>query len=1176
MLSLQNSPDGRVGAMQYDGHLARTNSTKDQMKCVWRKKSGLFFVSLLILLCSSGIQGQTAERPTEIIIKGDGSSGPFVICGKYILTSTERIQKDTLVLEKDKDYLIDYNKGLLWLTQPLGKNDSLQISFEEFSSSIRKRYFHRRLSFSQETFSTSTSGLSSSISISPNMNASAKEVPGIFTSPVSQLSGDKPFSSNLQISGSKSFSFDLGNAESFSLSQGLNLTLSGNLTRDVKVLALLSDQGRGGTPDGTTKRLEELDKVVMQVNSPNFNGYLGDQYLSFDGNLSGRYDKKLEGISAEGKFTQNSVSASYASSKGKYYLNSFTGVEGKQGPYYLKGENGQRGIQVLPGTEKVYMDGNLLSRGSENDYSIDYSRGVLSFSSSRLVTSDSRIKVEFEYSDQSYERSFYDTKGEWRLLDGKVKLKGLFIDERDDKNNPLSYAFSSKDREILQNSGEDQTKAYKDGAQYIGSGKGDYELLTDSSGSSYYQYAGKDSGSYQVNFSWVGSSQGSYIYTGVGIFKYVSPGKGDYLPVVFLPLPSSHSVLDLDMGLDILPGLSSEIGWGVSKKDLNLFSSLGNENNSGNAFLFKTGFEKQNFELLGNNLSKLKFEGLYRNLGENFSPLGRTDEIEKDRIWGLFDDSQIGTEKVARFKSTFAPVENLTLDMDLGSLNKGDFFQSRRNGFGITVRPFQSIEARASSEDIKSTQKGVTLTREGAWQRRNLSLAHHWKKLSTQFSWNAEKQELNTADSLLPNRKFDELSGNLRLESNNLWSMTTLLVFHNEQRKNFSWEKEYDSYTWQNQVSLRNYKEVLSTDFQYTYRARNLKTGKKERGNVGALKLGYVPKSQALALNLYYSVNQIGAEKSVDNYIDVGEGRGQYRYENGEYIPDPEGNYILQKETLDEYIPGKQLDKSFRSIFYPGKLFPKSKSLKWFYTDTFVRFSNLVSGPVSWTGFILNPFDKGSAEGMLQKDFSLKQDFYLFPSSPFNLRLRWTSDDRENNLLVYGKDSDKTTSQSVLLRYRLSPQNSLESEVSKEKRERQNTAYDLLSIKGESVRLDFTRREKNSLEMTLSSKFLKEDESETGLKANLMELTPKVSFSLIGQGRLHSEVSWIRVNCSPADKVLPWEMTEGRKPGNNFAWAFIFDYKLNQALSATLNYSGLKEPIRGTRHNGKFEVKAYF
>lgn len=1146
------------------------------MKFTLRKKSGLLIFPLLICLWASILLGQTVGKRSELTIRGDGSSGPFVISGKYILTNTEKIQKDTLFLEKDKDYLIDYNKGLLWLTQPLGKDDSLRLSFEEFSSSIRKRYFHRELNFSQEAFSLNSSSPTNSTSNSQNLGVSAKAASGIFTSPLAQVSADKPFSSNLQISGGKSFSFDLGNVESFSLSQGLNLSLSGNVTRDVKVLALISDQGRGGTPDGTTKRLEELDKVLMQVTSPNFSGYLGDQYLSFDGNLSGRYDKKLEGVSAEGKFNENSISASYATSQGKYYLNSFTGVEGKQGPYYLKGENGQRGIQVLPGTEKVYLDGNLLSRGSENDYTIDYSRGVLNFSAFRLVTGDSRIKVEFEYSDQSYERSFYDTKGKWRLLDGKMKLRGLFIDERDDKNNPLTFTFSSQDKEILQNSGEDQTRAFKDGAQYVGSGKGDYNLLTDSSGSSYYQYAGKDSGSYQVNFSWVGSSEGGYIYSGAGIFRYVSPGNGDYLPVAFLPLPSSHSVLDLGMGLDILPGLSSEISWGLSKKDLNLFSSTGNEDNSGDAFLFETGFEKQGLELFGHSWSRLKFEGLYRNLGENFSPFGRTDEIEKDRVWGLLDDSQKGTEKVTRFKSTLAPVENFSLDLDLGYLDKGDFFQSKRQGFGITLRPFKSVEAKASSEDIKSSQKGVASTQEGAWQRRNLSLAHHWKKLTTQFSWYAEKQELKTASSFLPNRKYDELKWRIGLESGSSWSMSTQLVFHDGKRKDVSWEKEYASCAWQNQVSLRNYKEVLSSSFEYTYRARNIKTGQKERGNVGALKLDYIPKNQALVLNLYYSVNQLGAEKSLDNYIDVGSGRGQYRYENGEYIPDPQGNYILQKEMLDEYVPGRQLDKSFRSIFYPGKLFSKSKPLKQFYTDTFVRFSNLVSGPVSWTGFILNPFDKGGSDGALLKDFSLKQDFYIFPSSPFNLRLRWASDSRENNLLVYGKDSDKRDGQSVLLRYRLSPKNSLESEVSKEKRERQNTAFNLLSINKRSVRFDFTRREKNSLEMTLSSKVLTEDEAQSGLKANLFQMTPKVSFSLIGQGRLHSEVSWIRVNSSPANKILPWEMAEGRKPGDNFVWAFIFDYKLSQALTASLNYSGLKEPIRGTRHNGKFEVKAYF
>ena len=53
-------------------------------------------------------------------------------------------------------------------------------------------------------------------------------------------------------------------------------------------------------------------------------------------------------------------------SKGKYSNNSFKGTEGNQGPYKLKGRNGENYIVVLSGTEKVFMDGEKL------DYRLQY------------------------------------------------------------------------------------------------------------------------------------------------------------------------------------------------------------------------------------------------------------------------------------------------------------------------------------------------------------------------------------------------------------------------------------------------------------------------------------------------------------------------------------------------------------------------------------------------------------------------------------------------------------------------------------------------------------------------------------------------------------------------------------------------------------------------------------
>lgn len=92
------------------------------------------------------------------------------------------------------------------------------------------------------------------------------------------------------------------------------------------------------------------------------------------------YFKKLKGISLSsafqvGKQTEVSSKGSFAISRGKFTEQTLPTKEGNQGPYRLQGNNGERFIIVLAGTEKVYFNGNLLKRGFDYDYVIDYNRG---------------------------------------------------------------------------------------------------------------------------------------------------------------------------------------------------------------------------------------------------------------------------------------------------------------------------------------------------------------------------------------------------------------------------------------------------------------------------------------------------------------------------------------------------------------------------------------------------------------------------------------------------------------------------------------------------------------------------------------------------------------------------------------------------------------------------------
>ena len=222
----------------------------------------------------------------------------------------------------------------------------------------------------------------------------------------------------LNKTGSISRGIAFGNNQDVVVNSNLNLQLSGKLNNNIDVLLAASDDNIPIQPDGNTQSLQEFDKVFIQLSDPEHSGsklVAGDFQLARpEGSYFMNFNKKARGLNFSSDFKKNGLpqkriyesgvlrtNLSAAVSKGKFARNQITGIEGNQGPYHLKGNENEPFIVILSGTEKVYLDGELLQRGQDKDYVIDYNTAGVSFTPKRLITKDKRIIVEFQYSDKN-------------------------------------------------------------------------------------------------------------------------------------------------------------------------------------------------------------------------------------------------------------------------------------------------------------------------------------------------------------------------------------------------------------------------------------------------------------------------------------------------------------------------------------------------------------------------------------------------------------------------------------------------------------------------------------------------------------------------------------------------------------------------------------------------------
>ena len=168
-------------------------------------------------------------------------------------------------------------------------------------------------------------------------------------------------------------------------------------------------------------------------------------------------------------------------------------------------------IIVLAGTERVYIDGVLLKRGDNEDYTIDYNTSQITFTPKRIITAYSRITVEFEYSDKNYSRTLTTVNSEHTFKSWGFRFN--YYNEQDSKNRPLLQSLDDEKKRFIGSDAYYQNNGYYTSEDSVGFNDTEirYKKI-DTNGVTIYVYSTQpELAIYKVNFSEFGVNKGNYI-----------------------------------------------------------------------------------------------------------------------------------------------------------------------------------------------------------------------------------------------------------------------------------------------------------------------------------------------------------------------------------------------------------------------------------------------------------------------------------------------------------------------------------------------------------------------------------------------------------------------------------------------------------------------------------------
>lgn len=1009
------------------------------------------------------------------------------------------------------------------------------------------------------------------------------------------ISTFKPFD-GLNTSGSITRGITIGNNQNSVVNSNLDLQITGKISDKVSLRASIQDSNIPLQEGGYSQKLDEFDQIFIELFSDKWNIRAGDLFLENRQSRFLNFNKKVQGLSANFTFgtpeKKTNVFASAALVRGQYARSSFTGQEGNQGPYKLQGPNGELYILVISGSERVFVNGILLTRGENNDYTIDYNAGEIIFTSLFPITSEMRINVEYQYSDRNYTR-FVTYAGATHEQE-KWSIGGFLYSENDVKNQPLQQNLSPEQVNVLKEAGDNPSQMTAPSA-YVDSYSENKILYKKAiiGGVEVFEFSNNPEDElYNVRFSLVGNNQGNYRISNTAavgrIYEYVPPvsgiPQGNFEPIIRLVAPTKIQIATVLGKYKPSEKTLVDFEIGVSNNDLNLFSSKDDGDNQGLAGKI---YAKQ--RLFSKKWLVDAFVN-YQFVQKEFKTIERLFTIEFDRDWNL--TNPLGNQSLLISGVNFTLPNKGSARYQLEKLDFSESFSGTRHVVDGSFR-FKNFTIQNNGSILKSDSDYS----ESKFIRNQTQARYHfgknWVGGTFRLEDNEEKIKETNQFSALSQRfnEFGLFTG--RGDSTKVYVELGYLQRSNDSLVNGFVRKVNTSNSYYLKSRLmKTEKSDLSLFVNY----RNLKFEDPTRKNEPSLnsRLLYNDRyfNQLVQVTTTYETTSGTIPQQEFTYLKVEPGQGVYTWidYNGNGIQELEefeiAKFSDQAEYVRIFLPNQifiktHQNKFSQSVILNANQWQNEKGLKKFLSYFYNQTSFLIDRKIvrDSDNFDLNPFST-SDKDLLGLNSSFRNSFFYNRGKQDHSVTYTYLRNRAKTLLSVG--SQENNNRSHQLQYAHLIQKSwllgflgktIESELFSENYSSKN-----FELKGYQLAPKISYLFSRNASWDLFYEY-QDKENKINDMEKLQQHRFGTSFTYASEKKftMNGEFSLYQ-NDFTGDALSPvaYQMLEGLQAGQNMTWRLLLQKNLTQFLDININYEGRKSEESKAIHTGSVQLRAYF